>query len=578
MKTLLRMSLAAAAVLCLLSAGAQTPAGDAVSDFDYAVDVVERAYAGYPDKTAGREAEYAALKGRLQSEISGDRDVYDAIAEYLGWFDDSHLQTPGAEAYRAKSLRRDTDYAGRMKRYDPQFMHCRVDEDTYLIRFPSCDLTDAEIAGVRAAVAAYRASGCENLVVDIRGNMGGSDNAYEPLLKLLYDHEGTEDAMEYRVSDIAIAHVREFAGNTERGRRKVARMERTPAGEFLEEGKTYRIHYDSVSPVPRRAALIVDGRVASSGEQLVLEIRACSRRTTVYGQDNTLGCLDYSNCEILYFPRDTARWMIVPVTRSKRIPAGRGIDREGIAPDVRIPLPLPATLADNVDPWVEWVAGELKNNRKTKITMEKSIAKDLLSIGAVFLRPEQPFTWASGIKSPIYCDNRLTLTAPVVRGHVEAGLAGIVRTKFPGAEVLMGTSTAGIAHAAITATILDLPMGYVRSGSKDHGRGNRIEGKLEQGQKVVVIEDLISTGGSCIEVVNALREAGAEVLGVASIFTYGMKKGLERLKEAGVVNYSLSNLDALVEVAAEEGYIEPGDKARLLKFRDNPSDESWMDK
>ena len=196
------MSLAAAAVLCLLPAGAQTPAGNAVSDFGYAVGVVERAYAGYPDKTAGREAEYAALKARLQSEISGDRDVYDAIAEYLGWFDDSHLQTPGAEAYRAKSLRRDTDYAGRMKRYDPQFMHCRVDEDTYLIRFPSCDLTDAEIAGVRAAVAVYCASGCENLVVDIRGNMGGSDNAYEPLLKLLYDHEGTEDAMEYRVSDI----------------------------------------------------------------------------------------------------------------------------------------------------------------------------------------------------------------------------------------------------------------------------------------------------------------------------------------------------------------------------------------
>ena len=210
--------------------------------------------------------------------------------------------------------------------------------------------------------------------------------------------------------------------------------------------------------------------------------------------------------------------------------------------------------------------------------MEKSIAKDLLSIGAVFLRPEQPFTWASGIKSPIYCDNRLTLTAPVVRGHVEEGLAQIVRTRFPEAEVLMGTSTAGIAHAAITATILDLPMGYVRSGSKDHGRGNQIEGKLEKGQKVVVIEDLISTGGSCIEVVNALREAGAEVLGVASIFTYGMKKGLDRMKEANVVNYSLSNLDALVEVAAEEGYIKPEDKARLLKFRDNPSDESWMEK
>ena len=208
--------------------------------------------------------------------------------------------------------------------------------------------------------------------------------------------------------------------------------------------------------------------------------------------------------------------------------------------------------------------------------MEKSIAKDLLSIGAVFLRPEQPFTWASGIKSPIYCDNRLTLTAPVVRGHVEAGLAGIVRTKFPGAEVLMGTSTAGIAHAAITATILDLPMGYVRSGSKDHGRGNRIEGKLEKGQKVVVIEDLISTGGSCIEVVNALREAGAEVLGVASIFTYGMKKGVERMAEAGVKNVSLTNLDTIAQVGAEEGYIAPEDVSRLLKFRDNPSDESWI--
>ena len=208
----------------------------------------------------------------------------------------------------------------------------------------------------------------------------------------------------------------------------------------------------------------------------------------------------------------------------------------------------------------------------------RKIAKDLLKIQAVFLSPDKPFTWASGIKSPVYCDNRLTLTAPEVRTDVETGLKELIEENYPEAEVLMGTSTAGIAHAAITATILDLPMGYVRSGSKDHGRGNRIEGKLEQGQKVVVIEDLISTGGSCIEVVNALREAGAEVLGVASIFTYGMKKGLERLKEAGVVNYSLSNLDALVEVAAEEGYIEPGDKARLLKFRDNPSDESWMDK
>ena len=208
--------------------------------------------------------------------------------------------------------------------------------------------------------------------------------------------------------------------------------------------------------------------------------------------------------------------------------------------------------------------------------MEKQIAKDLLSIGAVFLRPDEPFTWASGIKSPIYCDNRLTLTAVEVRKHVEAGLAETIRTHFPEAEVLMGTSTAGIAHAAITATILDLPMGYVRSGNKDHGRQNRIEGKLEKGQKVVVIEDLISTAGSCLEVVEALREAGAEVLGVASIFSYGMQKGLDRMHAANVTNYSLSNLDALVEVAVEEGYIRPEDKARLLQFRDNPSDESWM--
>lgn len=210
--------------------------------------------------------------------------------------------------------------------------------------------------------------------------------------------------------------------------------------------------------------------------------------------------------------------------------------------------------------------------------MEKEIAKDLLSIGAVFLRPEHPFTWASGIKSPIYCDNRLTLTAVEVRKHVEAGLAETVRAKFPEVEVLMGTSTAGIAHAAITATILNLPMGYVRSGQKDHGRGNQIEGRLEKGQKVVVIEDLISTGGSCIEVVEALREAGADVLGIVSIFTYGMQKGLDRLKAAHVINYSLSNLDALVEVAVEEGYIKAEDKAKLLHFRANPSDESWMNK
>ena len=210
--------------------------------------------------------------------------------------------------------------------------------------------------------------------------------------------------------------------------------------------------------------------------------------------------------------------------------------------------------------------------------MEKKIAKDLLSIGAVFLRPEQPFTWASGIKSPIYCDNRLTLTAPEVRNHVEEGLAELIRKHYPEVEVLMGTSTAGIAHAAITATILNLPMGYVRSGSKDHGRGNQIEGKLEAGQKVVVVEDLISTGGSCIEVVEALRNAGADVLGIVSIFTYGMKKGLDRMAEAEVINYSLCDLDALVEVAAEEGYIKSEDCARIIAFRNNPSDESWINK
>ena len=208
--------------------------------------------------------------------------------------------------------------------------------------------------------------------------------------------------------------------------------------------------------------------------------------------------------------------------------------------------------------------------------MKQLIAEDLLKIKAVFLRPNEPFTWASGIKSPIYCDNRLTLSDTQVRNDVENGLAALIREHYPEAEVLMGTSTAGIAHAAITATILNLPMGYVRSGAKDHGRGNQIEGKLLPGQKVVVVEDLISTGGSCIEIVNVLREAGADVLGIVSIFTYGMKKGLERLAAAEVKNVSLCDLDTLVEVAAEKAYIEPADKDRLIQFRNNPSDESWM--
>ena len=211
-----------------------------------------------------------------------------------------------------------------------------------------------------------------------------------------------------------------------------------------------------------------------------------------------------------------------------------------------------------------------------KEKIRKLIAGDLLRIKAVFLRPEEPFTWASGIKSPIYCDNRLTLTAPDVRTDVEESLARVIKTEYPDAEVLMGTATAGIAHAAITAHLMGLPMGYVRSGAKDHGRGNQIEGRLEAGQKVVVVEDLISTGGSCIETVNVLRDAGADVLGVISIMTYGMKKGIDRFDEAGVRWVSLTDFDAVIETAAEQGYISADDIERLKSFRDDPSDESWI--
>ena len=212
----------------------------------------------------------------------------------------------------------------------------------------------------------------------------------------------------------------------------------------------------------------------------------------------------------------------------------------------------------------------------TPDAISKQIAQDLLEIHAVFFRPDEPFTWASGIKSPVYCDNRLTLTAPKVRNDVEHALMETVRREYPDAEVLMGTSTAGIAHAAITGHIMGLPMGYVRSGNKDHGRQNQIEGRLEKGQKVVVVEDLISTGGSVIEVVNVLREAGAEVLGVVSIFTYGMQKGLDRLAAADVKNVSLTNFDTIAQVAADENYIKPEDIARLIAFRNDPSDESWI--
>ena len=208
--------------------------------------------------------------------------------------------------------------------------------------------------------------------------------------------------------------------------------------------------------------------------------------------------------------------------------------------------------------------------------VKELIAKDLLKIKAVFFRPDEPFTWASGIKSPVYCDNRLTLTAVGVRNDVENSLADAIRNNYPEAEVLMGTSTAGIAHAAITAHIMGLPMGYVRSCAKDHGRQNRIEGRLEKGNKVVVVEDLISTGGSVLEVVDVLREAGAEVLGIVSIFTYGMKKGIDRLNAADVKNVSLCDFDTIARVAVDENYIRPEDEKRLLAFRDNPSDESWI--
>ena len=213
----------------------------------------------------------------------------------------------------------------------------------------------------------------------------------------------------------------------------------------------------------------------------------------------------------------------------------------------------------------------------TREELNRLIAKDLLKIKAVFFRPEEPFTWASGIKSPVYCDNRLTLTAPEVRTHVEKAMAQVIGEEYPQVEVLMGTSTAGIAHAAITAHLMGLPMGYVRSGAKDHGRQNQIEGKLEPGQKVVVVEDLISTGGSVLEVVDVLRQAGAEVLGVVSIFTYGMQKGIERLAAADVKNVSLTNFDVIAEEAAKEGYIRPEDISRLIRFRNNPSDEGWRE-
>ena len=212
----------------------------------------------------------------------------------------------------------------------------------------------------------------------------------------------------------------------------------------------------------------------------------------------------------------------------------------------------------------------------SKVMREKDVAKGLLSIKAVFFRPDEPFTWASGIKSPVYCDNRLTLTAPEVRTLIENSIADVIKEEYPEADIIMGTATAGIAHAAIAAHILGLPMGYVRSGAKDHGRGNQIEGQLNKGDKVVIVEDLISTGGSVIDAATALRNAGAEVLGIVSIFTYGMQKGLDRLAQENLKNISLTNFDVISEVAVDESYIRPEDRERLIAFRNNPSDEGWI--
>lgn len=362
MKNPLQILLIAVAVVAgICSAVAQTSRA-AVSDFDYVVGVVENAYAGYADKTADRKEEYAALKERLEREVNAGRDARDAVAEYLGWFDDNHLSAPGVKDYRPKSIRRkDMDYRKRMASYDPQFIYCCVNDDTYLIRFPSCDLDAAQTAQVQVAVDAYLASDCPNLIVDIRGNDGGHDSAYAPLFRLLYDHEGVGDGVEYRASELSVAYTRKYAGGSERGRALIAQLEQTPAGSFLSRGgKSYTLRQDSVCAMPVRAALIVDSQVASSGEQLVLEVMACSNRTKIYGQDNTMGCLDFSNCALVYFPQDTIPGMQVPVTRSYRVVDGRGIDAGGIVPHVRIPLPLPETLTDNVDTWVRWVAEELK--------------------------------------------------------------------------------------------------------------------------------------------------------------------------------------------------------------------------
>lgn len=341
-----------------------TPDSYSLTDFSSVVSLVESAYAGFGDKTKGREVEYSALKSRLSDEIAAGRDMYDGVAEYLGWFEDFHLDGSKVYRYRPKSSQKEIDYDAQMEHYEPQFVHCKVDDETYLIRFPSCAQSEERKKWLGDALSAYRDSGCENLIVDIRDNAGGNDGMYEPILQQLYDHPASIDNIAFRVSDQSIAFVRKSMGNTPWGRSILKRAKRADNGTYVDfyETKEIPLKYDKVQTLPRRAALIIDRGVASAGEDLVLEVRASSDRTTIFGRDNTVGCIDDGNCVTFGYTQDSTKWMMIPLSRSNRVVAGRGVDSDGIAPDVRIDLPLPRTLTDNVDEWVLWVAGELKKN------------------------------------------------------------------------------------------------------------------------------------------------------------------------------------------------------------------------
>ncbi|WP_418981788.1 S41 family peptidase [Alistipes sp.] len=361
MKKLTKILLNLTAVCGLAWAGAQNR--DSL-DLEFAIGEVEASYAGFPDKVCDRtRADYETLKTRLRGDVrQKGRSGYDAVAEYMGWFEDIHLRCASfSDAYRVKSI---PDYG---EGFAPQQVACRVDDDTFLIRVPSFEMDDDRIAWVRDAAESYRRSGCERLIVDLRGNGGGNDRVYQPLLELLYDHEGETDGVEVRVSPGSCAAIRQIAAQQPgttwlaalADSLSVARTEFIP----LLADEDFAIRFDSVAPLPRRAGVIIDGCVASSGEQFVLDVRACSSRTTIYGRDNTLGCLDFSNLRRVDLPCCKISCMI-PMTRSYRVAEGRGIDRDGIAPDVRIPLPLPDSLTDNVDEWVRWAAERLKTEKQ----------------------------------------------------------------------------------------------------------------------------------------------------------------------------------------------------------------------